>query len=304
MPLWTITPAYLRPRPMTGQVDVESHSSFGEHIELLGYNRAESATAGEAARVELCWLARAPITRNYSIFLEVVGPDGQGYGRLATYPGHGNYATSLWAVNAPFCERYTIALGEAIPAPSAAAVHVAMLTGADVNGERLPVHNSAGEMLDRVAVPIIVHPSAEPPSPTHRVGYRFGEAINLNGYDYEFKTGPQGEPGVLVRLYWEARANLLEDYTVFVHLRDNPAHAYAQSDTPPRNGWYPTSLWQAGEQVVDEHWLALPEGPAPPLDLYVGVVRSDRPERLPAFEASGERVTNDEVALAKRLVFP
>ncbi len=304
MPLWTITPAYLRPPPLAGQVEVESHAVFGDNIELLGYNHAESATAGEAARVELCWQARAPITRNYPVFLEVVGPDGQGYGRLATYPGQGNYATSLWTVNAPFCEPYTITLGEAIPAPSAAAVQVAMLTSADVNGERLPVHNATGEPLDLVAIPIIVHPSAprRPPSPTHRVEYRFGEALNLNGYDYEFKTGPQGEPGVLVRLYWEARANLVEDYIVFVHLRDTPTNAYAQSDTPPRNGWYPTSLWKAGEHVVDEHWLALPEGPAPPLDLYVGVVRTDRPERLRAFGASGERVTNDEVVLEKSLV--
>jgi hypothetical protein len=277
---------------------------FGENIELLGYNRTERAIGGENAQVELCWQARAPVTTNYSIFLEVVGPDGQGYGRVITYPGHGNYPTSLWAANTPFCERYTIALGETVPAPATAAVHVALLTSTDVNGEQLSAHTATGEPLATVAIPIVVRSSVKPPSPTHRVNYRFGEALSLRGYDYEFKPGPQSQPGVVVRLYWEARTAPLEDYSIFVHLRDAPTNAYAQSDTPPRNGWYPTSLWQAGEQVVDEHWLALPTGQTPPLDLYVGVVRADRPERLPALEASGQRAVNDEIVLENELVFP
>ena len=62
------------------------------------------------------------------------------------------------------------------------------------------------------------------------------------------------------------------DYTVFVHLRDQlTGDAIAQGDGPPVDGWYPTSLWTAGEVVEDEHAVSLPaQVPSGTYDLVVG----------------------------------
>ena len=50
--------------------------------------------------------------------------------------------------------------------------------------------------------------------------------------------------------------------------------------------------------------LTLPVGAAPPLDLYIGVYNSAGGGRLPAFDAQGNPVTNDEAMLAQDLSLP
>lgn len=303
VPLWTLAPAYAKPRPQTVPADVPMSLRFGEVIELLGYDRPEPVRPGDEAKVTLCWQAVAPISQNYTVFLEIVGPDGQGYGRLVTYPGRGNYATSLWAVRVPFCDRYVVPVGSTLPTPAVAEVRVSLLLTTDVNGERLPVRDDAGNSLESRAVSVPLKVVAPSPAPelAQRVEYRFGDELILRGYTV---TPIPDEPGVRVALRWEALRDLATDYVIFVHLRDTPAHAYAQGDSPPRNGWYPTSLWQKGETMVDEHTFALPPGDAPPLTLYVGVFRADTGARLPASDAAGNPIPNGEVILERDLTFP
>ena len=302
IPLWTIAPAYAKPRPQIAPAEVPTAFHFGDAIELAGYNRPAPARPGLEAQITLCWQALAPVTENYTVFLEIVGPDGQGYGRLATYPGHGNYATSLWAVRVPFCDRYVIPVGSTFPAPALAQVHVALLLTTDVNGERLPVLDAASNPIESraISIPLKVVASSPAPELAQRVEYHFGDELILHGYAV---TPAPEEHAVRVALRWEALRDLTTDYVVFVHLRDTPAHAYAQGDSPPLNGWYPTSLWQKGEAVLDEHTLTLPPGGAPPLTLYVGVLRAGTGVRLPASDAAGHPIPNDEVILERDVIF-
>ena len=70
-------------------------------------------------------------------------------------------------------------------------------------------------------------------------------------------------------VYWEALQPTGSDYSVAVHLvaQDPPQGAYDlldQADTPhPVGGWYPTSLWMAGEIVRDDYVLDVPPDSAP-----------------------------------------
>jgi hypothetical protein len=49
------------------------------------------------------------------------------------------------------------------------------------------------------------------------------------------------------------------DYTLFIHLRQKDSESMvAQADGPPLDGWYPTSWWAAGEEIVDTHTFLLP----------------------------------------------
>jgi len=59
-------------------------------------------------------------------------------------------------------------------------------------------------------------------------------------------------------LYWQCAALSDADYTVFVHLLDASGNIVAQLDAPPRNGKYPTSIWDVGEIVKDEYDLPIP----------------------------------------------
>jgi hypothetical protein len=51
-----------------------------------------------------------------------------------------------------------------------------------------------------------------------------------------------------------------EDYTVFVHWRDEGGRILTQQDNQPRNGTYPMGLWNEGEIVEDLYHLTAPAG--------------------------------------------
>jgi hypothetical protein len=76
----------------------------------------------------------------------------------------------------------------------------------------------------------------------------FEEGLELLHWEVE----PEGEGQTRVRLRWRAVQSLSTDYTVFVHLvRGN--EVVGQDDSVPGNGFYPTSWWRPGDEIVDEH---------------------------------------------------
>jgi 4-amino-4-deoxy-L-arabinose transferase-like glycosyltransferase len=89
----------------------------------------------------------------------------------------------------------------------------------------------------------------------------FGDALQLIGYSLTPSSLTVGSP-LTITLYWQAAASPLPDYTVFVHLYppDEAASAppIAQNDAAPCQGRFPTSGWQTGDIVLDEHTLTLP----------------------------------------------
>jgi len=82
---------------------------------------------------------------NYSVRLEFVVPDGQTVAHLETWPGHGNYPTSLWRAAEPFCDLYEVPVREYQPLPEQLSLRVAVLDG--VAGAQLPVKSLAGQAV-------------------------------------------------------------------------------------------------------------------------------------------------------------
>jgi len=67
------------------------------------------------------------------------------------------------------------------------------------------------------------------------------------------------DQGVRVELLWHATAELVDDFTVFVHYtRDG--QRIAQDDAQPAGGHYPTTRWQPGDLIHDGHLISLPPG--------------------------------------------
>jgi len=141
------------------------------------------------------------------------------------------------------------------------------------NGERLTAIES-GE--DRAIIGAIkVAPSAPLAyAPRHPLSAQFGDAIELIGYDADTT---QDELRLL--LFWRARANVADEYKVFVHALDANGKILAQADRLPQNGNYPTSIWSAGEMIRDEYVLRVPIQSS--YRLALGLYRADTGERLP-----------------------
>jgi len=124
----------------------------------------------------------------------------------------------------------------------------------------------------------VLGPAASGP-PERTSGLVLADTVRLHGYDL---GSPLEAGGVLeVALHWQPLAEMDGDYTSFVHLLDAEGQKVAQSDHLPGGVYYPTSLWQPGEMLLDVHCLVLPEalGPAP-RTLLVGFYQQPSLERL------------------------
>jgi hypothetical protein len=98
-----------------------------------------------------------------------------------------------------------------------------------------------------------------------------------------------------VSLFWRALEATEGDHRVFVHLVDEDERVWAQHDSPPVGGSRPTSSWRAGEEITDNHGLALTPGiPEGQYRLAIGLYDPATGERLPVVTAE-EALPTDRV---------
>lgn len=109
----------------------------------------------------------------------------------------------------------------------------------------------------------VVGPAATMP-PTISMDQSFGP-LHLLGYDWQ----PTAD-GVTVRLHWQVQEAIAADYTTTVQLFAANGDKVAQNDSPAGGVYYPTSLWKAGEVLVEEHVLTFTNNQQP-VQLLVGM---------------------------------
>lgn len=115
----------------------------------------------------------------------------------------------------------------------------------------------------------------------HSLEANFADLIELNEYALDENPVRPGQV-VHVKLSWRSLAPLDTHYTVFVHLTDASNRLWAQHDSPPVGGSSPTSSWQPGERVSDNHGLALPpDTPPGQYEIELGLYHAATGQRLP-----------------------
>jgi lipoteichoic acid synthase len=138
--------------------------------------------------------------------------------------------------------------------------------------------------------------------PQHSLEVNLDDKVRLLGYDL---TAESYEPGQVIglTLYWQALTAMEEDYTVFTHLLGsyNPltnGPIWGGHDSRPGGGTYPTTVWEAGEIVIDECGIPI-QADAPPggYQLEVGMYHLATMERLLVLDAS-RTVRDDRILLS------
>ncbi len=290
-PWLVIRPAFAPPRlisPADAAATVESVDlTYGDAARLLGVALdSPSASPGEWLSVRACWEAVAPMARDYTVFLHLVGREDARVAERYTYPGLGRFPTSLWPVGEAFCDVYRMRVEEWAPVPGLYDLMIGLYDAP--TGERLPARYPDGTAAE---FPVLAQVRVAPErslvvSPQHPLDYRLGEEITLTGYDL---SGPiQSGASLTVTLYWRADELPRGDYVAFVHLLDDADQLLAQHDGPPRYGRYPTPAWRPGDLIPDEHVLEVPMlSPRQRVRLVVGMYRPDTLERLPTVGPDG-----------------
>jgi hypothetical protein len=172
------------------------------------------------------------------------------------------------------------------------------------NPALLPVSEFEGDFLYQV-LPADAARFATPPLAT------FGQeqtiqllAYEISTYNLQLSTFNHSLSSIFhplsssprLTLYWRPTSSLSADYTVFIHFRAADGFVRSQADGPPVSGHYSTTAWQPGEIVQDIHFF--PEGNLAQTDhLAVGLYDPTTNQRLPAFDARGNRLADDALII-------
>ncbi|MFC2030751.1 ArnT family glycosyltransferase [Chloroflexota bacterium] len=271
---------------LSRQADVPAVSHFPDtplaifqtHVELAGYdlggpiNEPPDAgwgqvigQPGQVLPLTLYWRALGPVAAQYTVFVHLLGPDGQRVAQDDGPPLAGLQPMTHWLAGELLPDRRSLKL-PAVLQPGQYRLEIGLYGQED--GDRLPIMDASGNPLGEALTfeyIRILSPGESMPSPDQAVQGELGgegERIRLLGYELgEVQVTPGGE--LPLTLYWQALDPIEDDYTVFVHMLDAAGQIWGQGDGPPVGGFHPTSLWDKAEVIIDERKVAIEDGIAP-----------------------------------------
>jgi hypothetical protein len=96
----------------------------------------------------------------------------------------------------------------------------------------------------------------QPPTVTRPINATVGKVVRL----VEVKLVESLQPGQLlpVEFNWQPLQQPQTDYNLFLQLLTPGGTLVAQHDSPPNNGYIPTSTWRPSQSIISRHALALP----------------------------------------------
>ncbi|MBC7172576.1 MAG: hypothetical protein H5U40_09130, partial [Polyangiaceae bacterium] len=91
-----------------------------------------------------------------------------------------------------------------------------------------------------------------------RTNIRFGDKVELVGYDLELPREGSVGPGerLTITWYWRVLERVPGGYQIFVHIDGHGGRI--NGDHQPVSGAYPTSMWQPGDIIEDRQTLDVP----------------------------------------------
>ncbi|HTP08887.1 MAG TPA: glycosyltransferase family 39 protein [Anaerolineae bacterium] len=287
-PWVVIQPAYAQPSvvPTDAVLPNARTIELGGEVALRGFQIASDRldTPG-GLPIDFYWTSVKPPTLNYIARVTLVDQTARTPAILDAMPFEGRYSTTLWQPGEVLHDHVLVP----VPAQTQSRLVTAYLSlypigkGRDLieaveNGEALGRYVELGKVKLRGLASTV--------QPQQANGSHLGNELELMGFDAP--TRLEASMPVSLTLYWRAMRQPADDYTVFVHLLGPDGTLVAQADNQPQMGQYPTSYWDAGEQVSDPYALTLPAGlSSGDYRLQVGMYRLATGERLSASQADG-----------------
>jgi hypothetical protein len=128
-------------------------AQLGPSIHLTGYNLTpQSQIPNPKSQISLAlyWRSTAPISTAYTVFTQLIGPDGQAWAQWDNPPQAGRYPTTAWAKQDSVVDRYILTLRDGAP-PGEYRLLVGMYDPA--TSQRLPVTINSQPQPDN-AIPL------------------------------------------------------------------------------------------------------------------------------------------------------
>ena len=242
----------------------------------------EGPAPGSMVEVEIVWVSESIPTGDYQGCLNLLDSDQRVVSSICE-PIAPEWPTTNWDTGELVRDSLTFYID-----PFIVGGDHALSLSLQESGSRMP----AGEpvVLDAVGIVPLVRDFSEP-SPSMPLSARYGDVLQLIGYDMAITNGD-----LEIVLHWQALSRMDVGYKVFVHVTNpDTGQIEAQSDFVPRNWSYPTTWWEAGEYVQDSVTLQVGHVPAGASLVTLGVYDQASGERLTV--SSLERQVVGETAL-------
>ena len=224
-------------------IPLEAH--FSNNLNLVGF-QSSVFEPGTPLDVSLLWRPTQEIERDVEIFVQLYDRARQiSIVQNLVWPLNGVYRVRVWHPGQIMPLSLHLQIPEDLP-PGPYQLNVAVYDLLARN--RIPLLTGGDSLpLKTFKVPLQVDHRV----PEHRTELNFGNIIAFDVYTFS----PTSD-GLKITLFWRATDSPQFDYTSFVHIVDSEDHIVSQVDVQPLYGQYPTSIWSAGEVIVDEHILS------------------------------------------------
>jgi 4-amino-4-deoxy-L-arabinose transferase-like glycosyltransferase len=268
-------------------------ANLNGEIELVGYQvDSQTLQPGRPLWITLYWRAIGGAVEDYETFVQVWDANGEAVSQVHRWTLAGVYRTRLWQAGEIVPTRFRLDIPPDLPSGTYAVVVGLYRVLANTS---LPVVDAEGRpVAERVMLSgfkVALPPAQVTHTPPESL-IQFGGTIELAGLDVALE-----DQTLIVWADWRTLSRPLAAHTVFIHVTGPDDSIYAQLDTQPRGGTYPTTIWEAGEVVPDEYRIPLPDDlPAGVYTVYMGWYTLPNGERLSA-DVGTSRSPDDRVAI-------
>ncbi|MBK9052017.1 MAG: hypothetical protein IPL78_14240 [Chloroflexi bacterium] len=207
---------------------------FGEtaqtpFAELIRFTTQETTVnAGNILQIELCWQALTTVEQEYSVMVQVTGPENQLVVSRRSYPGEGRYPTSLWEPGKVWCEKIHIPIYLDLAETLVYRLEVGWFD--EENDRRLVATDKAGNRLSHTFIEAVrlVQPA------TQQFITDLPTTSDLHLVNSQYTSIWQIGSTIPLTFTWAATTPLSVDYQVFVHVRDlQTGETVIYGDGPP-----------------------------------------------------------------------
>ena len=265
---------------------------FGEQVVVYRLDLPKDVRAGETMTVRWYWRILSVDGGEFAFTNQLIGEDERRHGQADARC----FVPSYWSVGTRGISTLSVQVD---PNASTGAywLRAAIYDRTRREPKNLLVfdHRGTPAGYQLVLGPIKVYGRQPVPAPAveNPMSVSFADQIDLIGYSLSDRNLVPGE-SFDVTLFWSPRARPSKDYTVFVHLLDSQERIRGQADSPPRAGRYPTSMWDAGEVVVDSHTLSLRRNlPADQYRLAISLYDQESGRLVEVVDESGQAIMDN-----------
>ena len=311
-PMAMLAPPALMPATTVPQNPLEA--SFAGGISLRGYAAeiiqpraacllVSSAYCAPTLDLTFYWQATEPIASDLTMVIQLVSPVPGATDLRFNYnywPGRGNLPTSAWPVGPMIRDHTRLPLPATTAATQAWQLDLAFVD--PTTGERVPVTVDGHDASSSLTLTLLRVPDGQPVplednQLTAPVSFTVAGASQPTILLQAATATRDAGGNWVVTVLWESVAVIDTDVVTFVHSYDDNGQLLGTGDGPPRQGAFPSHLWEPGDRIAGTHTITL-DSETRPAQIAVGLYLPTSGERLTATQSDAPVLNNAVVVWA------